>query len=222
MLCAVAGIVVVTLLSKREPKYQGLSLSEWLKRYEDAEIGSPKEVEAVAAVLVIGTNRLPYLVDCIQQGPDWRDWLYENLPSAITDRQTVSNLLNGREIRADDAAHAFWVLGTNAASAIPKLESLLRDTRDKSVDKDSVIDALGCIGEPAVPILQTALADTNQTYQTQMRIVWEFVIMTRRADSNTYFSLILAALNHEDPNVRGAATNALDELTHTNMLVNVP
>jgi hypothetical protein len=160
---------------------------------------------------------LPEALAWIQYEPGWRDWLCNNLPSEITENHYVDVWLARPKVNAEYATFAFWILGTNAASTIPKLESMLHDPREETVIQ--AIDALGSIGSPALPLLQAALADTNQSCQS--RIIKEFHSMVTIGHSNTYLPLIVDALSHKNQMVRDEATNALAQLA-PHLLTNAP
>lgn len=215
---AVVGAIVVTVhLLHREPSYQGRHLSDWLKRYYKAGPNSPEEAEAAAAVQAIGTNALPYMLDWIQTRWTWRDWIHTKLPYKVSDNNLVNAWLTTHDIYVIKALTAFQLLGTNAAGAIPELETMIRYPTSESANE--AITALGSIREPALPLLKAALDDPNQYWRS--RIVWEFRNMVNAGETNTYLPLIVAALNHRDVEVRGAATNALMSIA-PHLLTNAP
>jgi len=204
-LIAVAA-VCFAMWPRNEPGYQGRRLSDWLKRYRESDQGSPKEAEAKAAILAIGTNAVPYLVGWIRHEPGWREWLYDDLSDGIKNTHVVKEWLVGPRRRAQSAAWAFWILGTNAAGAIPELEAVMRNSTTEQT-ANNAIDALANIRGPALLALKAALDDTNQTWRG--RIVWDFGSMVKEGDTNTYLPLIVEALNHGDEIVREAATNVV-------------
>src|SRR6185369_7188136 len=130
---AIVALCFFILPLRDEPKYQGRYLSDWLKRYAKSAENSAEEAEAVRAVQAIGTNCLPEALAWIQYEPGWRDWLCNNLPSEITENHYVDVWLARPKVNAEYATFAFWILGTNAASTIPKLESMLHDPREETV-----------------------------------------------------------------------------------------
>jgi hypothetical protein len=80
LICCAAFIAAVVVIAwprgPKEPEYQGRKLSEWmhlagLSRGFDpsAGVGDPSLEESKAAIRAMGTNCLPYLVECIRYEP---------------------------------------------------------------------------------------------------------------------------------------------------------
>jgi len=132
----------------------------------------PKETggvptEAELAVRAMGTSALPILLE----------WFRYELPlgrrillklatfrvqgKTLEEGKTIygSSLIVGKKARrAEKADLGFVILNTNAVSAIPELEALMKNNHkpDRSL---RAIYALGEIGGPAIPALTNALAD---------------------------------------------------------------
>ena len=173
LLTVIAGVVAYVLLKpKDEPKYQGRYLSDWLEEYRDSRYS---DGDAAIAVRNIGTNALPYLVK----------WL-----SSKSSRR-VTQSLNG-----------FAILGTDAASAIPELQALMKDPT-----KPGARFALVSIGPPAIPALKAALADPNQP--DRYKLLYTFSNLMFRPGTNSCLPILIEALTDHDVEVRYAATNVL-------------
>jgi len=71
--CA-ALIAVIVALVPREPKYDGRTLSEWIKGAAPRRSPDPEQTRAIEAVRHIGTNALPCLIKWIgaKPPPDWQ------------------------------------------------------------------------------------------------------------------------------------------------------
>jgi hypothetical protein len=119
---------------EREPQYNGVPLSKWLKGYNDPRgTYAPDAIEASSsAVRHIGTNALPVLVRWIQyEQPGWRrsvNRVASKLPPALLCTRAFRWLLADRaRDRADSAVAGFAFLGTNASLALPELQRFRRN-----------------------------------------------------------------------------------------------
>jgi hypothetical protein len=136
--CLAIAVVLLTLPRREpEPKYQGHSLSYWLFLSER----DPLSKDAAKAVSEIGTNALPLLMQWIRyELPPWRKKLAKGNNSLL--QGLVRPFLpTKRELLADATQYAFRILGTNAASAIPELTGLMRDTSARQ----TAIGAMGAL-----------------------------------------------------------------------------
>jgi len=164
---AVPGLLGLYLRDEG-PRYNGKSLSKWLElfRWPEANGGVPSE--ATLAIASIGTNALPCFMEWIRyELPPWRQILLK-LGTQDLDVQKGTKVITGKSWiegkaprRAERVGWGFAILNTNAASAIPELEALMKDNQ-KPIVRQRAIEALGYIGGPALSALTHALADTNQ------------------------------------------------------------
>jgi len=227
-LIAVAAVGFVLLRPRDEPKYEGRYLSEWMATYEAATYGldssSPTTLaeleEAKHAVRAIGTNALPCFIKWMKHSElEARIALVRKLPSWIGGNQMVGTWYVRPAIRRlYGACDGIRILGTNAAVVIPELNAMMCD-QAKSMTARKAISALAAIGEPAIPVLKAALADSNRTDRWQ--IVWSFHDMARDGYTNACLPLMIEALNDKDYKVRDAATNSLTSLA-PQLLTNTP
>ena len=132
----VASMILALLIwpGEREPEYNGVPLSAWLKGYEfhsmPPEMPEPPP-KTVSALRHIGTNALPFLVRWIQYDePRWRYSVYQvawKLPPALRYSRAGRWLLADRaQDRAKRAVAGFAFLGTNATPALPELKRLAK------------------------------------------------------------------------------------------------
>jgi hypothetical protein len=123
----------------REPEYNGVPLSTWLKGYGNPQATySDDSLEALlkarSAVCHIGTNALPFFLRWIQyEQPGWRrsfnHAVWKLLPPALQYNRTTRWLLADRAWdRANSAVAGFAFLGTNAAPALPELQRLHKNS----------------------------------------------------------------------------------------------
>jgi hypothetical protein len=99
----------------------------------------------------------------------------------------------------------FSILGTNAISATPELEALMKDPTNPSRSARAML-ALGGIGEPAIPALKAAFADPNRSDRQHVlntiSLLW----------TDAKWPIIAEALNDRDVIVREAATNFAEQM----------
>jgi len=212
-LVLVAIALLVVLRHGNEPRYDGERLSYWLAllaKHATTQ-DSPDFDKARNAISAIGTNALPFLMKWIQyEPPPWRRNLLKKLPTKLANNKTISGLVIGRtENRARDAMLGFGILGTNATSAIPLLEALMKDKSEPRSSGLAVL-ALGNLGVAAVPALTNALADPQQPSRYQ--IVYALTMGAEHAATNAVLPAIVNALSDQDTLVRQAATNVFNYL----------
>ena len=205
--CAAVALALFLIFTReREPEYQGRRLSEWLERYRETQ--SSQDInDSEAAIRIIGTNALPYFLKWIADEPRaWRISVSTNLP-AFLDRPPVNRWIEGNASRRSAyALSGFALLATNAVSAIPELEALMKDNT-KPMSSKHAIFALSHMGDPAIPVLKSALADTNQL--NPGFIIFAFEGMASIRGTNVCWPLLREALSHPNSDVRLMATNAV-------------
>jgi len=161
--CVIAAIL---LTRKKEPRYGGYPLSNWVKLLSDIneqDFGPDcTRDKAPDAILAIGKNALPFLVE----------WLkYEGGPTPVRDavykgvqKFPVLQRIHGLEdwawkdsklVRSAGALTAFRILGPTGAPAIPELLKMARQNPSgASISPQfEAVEALAYIGEPALPAL---------------------------------------------------------------------
>jgi hypothetical protein len=123
--CIVGAIIGLLLWpSKREPQYNGVSLSLWLVRYDS---GIKAQDEAVDAIRHIGTNALPFLLRWIQHENGWKDSLGKKLLNwPVVGRNHLAHRLiwSMTSQRANSAVNGFRILGSQANPALLELQHL--------------------------------------------------------------------------------------------------
>jgi len=110
------------------------------------------------------------------------------------------------------------LLGTNAVSAIPELKAMMSEPT-KPLTAATAIEALGYIGEPAIPVLQSALADPKQLHRADT--VRAISRLAYDGHSNACLPLLVQVLNDQHEEVRVTAASALEFLA-PHLLTNVP
>lgn len=127
-LCCAFGVVFPAWTA--EPKYEGKSLRDWLKLYQNSDNGSSDEQKAAAAIRSIGTNSLPVLINWVESNDSDEQFLAKN---------------------------GFQILGTAAQPAVQPLGKMLVSTNQ--VISLIAGECLGHIGAPALPELLAGLTN---------------------------------------------------------------
>lgn len=209
----VSGLLVfafglaVLLQPRKEPRYDGRYLSEWME--EQAYGVTAFEAYAVEqAIKHIGTNGLSFYVAWIGlQTPPWKHNLFETLPNWLKHNGFVADWLGQKNyLRSSFGMKAIWVLGTNATSAIPKLQAKLQNRTNFSLVLDAS-QALAGIGPPSLLTLRSAFDDPEQI--NRQAILWSIRWLSFRGCSNDCMPIVIAALEDDDANIRASATNFL-------------
>ena len=124
----VFGVLMVCWLQprrKREPTYQGRTLSFWVQQNVPSATNLPFAVtlspEAASAIRQIGTNAVPTLIRWMRypdKSPAMKvsNWLQEKQSAPRIARSLVPE-----SFQPHSAVFAFQALGTNGASAVPSL-----------------------------------------------------------------------------------------------------
>jgi HEAT repeat protein len=115
-----------------EPTFKHKSLTRWLETYANAKPDSRAGRKSRTAILAIGTNAVPTLVEMV-----------------------ASNDVHRQQL----AANVFGVLGPLGAPAIPALTNLLMGT--DPVATVFAANSLGAIGVAALPALMDTLTNQN-------------------------------------------------------------
>jgi HEAT repeat protein len=151
LLAAIVAALAVWLAVPREPRHDGLSLSEWVAA--PAEAGRSPE-EAAAALRSMEPRATATLLRWLQTRESrWRRRLCE-----LAARQNWFTLEPDRAWeRREWAVSGFALLGTNAAPAIPRLARLVDDPEIGP----AALGALRGIGLPSAPVLLAALTNNN-------------------------------------------------------------
>jgi HEAT repeats len=194
-----AGVVVLTVIGKRQPHYAGRTLGYWVFQCAD-------DSEAEKAVRAIGTNALPYLLDWIPRGrPLWK----ENLCHAISkvygglDYGILGRFYHSEDMRFSAVLQAFAKLGDTARPAVPELIRRLQDPKPE-VWSGAML-ALGYEGKDGLPPLIESLM--NQTNSFEFRRYALSSLRHERANISPAIPALVKCL--QDKNPRNAADSAM-------------
>ncbi|NBV23832.1 MAG: HEAT repeat domain-containing protein [Proteobacteria bacterium] len=208
---AFMGLSLWASWPKREPSWDGKTVSEWLVELapvkSTARSGANSRLEMVrahterqrqeergqAAIHALGERAVPYVLAMLEEAPSRPQW-----------QETGAKKLGwklpeppSREIRTQRAALAFAALGNNARSALPKLGHMLHDTNTMS---DAAL-CLGNIGSSGVPLLLSGLASSNEI----LREACIAHIGLRGTNASAAAPAVLAAVADPNPKIARAA-----------------
>lgn len=122
-------LIVCVTLRTPEPRYKGQSLSAWLHNYDHAHT-QIEEREAKQAIVNIGTNAVPFLLQYMRYTPrPWKRSITDALAKLKGMRFAgrfipYSMTTDAVSVRAQTAAYAFDILGPAAAYAYPDIAQL--------------------------------------------------------------------------------------------------
>lgn len=145
-----------------EPSSNGKSLSEWMTDLQNPTASVTPELRA--ALLEIGADSIPFLIRELQANDHWAktlaihflDKLGDNSPQLAPDLD-----------RREGAIRAFFILRTEASSAIPAISELLQQPEQLSVAGR----ALYAIGTNSIPALISACGHTNRIVRAHAAFV---------------------------------------------------
>ena len=202
IVCVLSAIAARSFITDPPPSYQGRKLSEWIScQYTDAE---------TAALVQMGTNALPYLVDwaCPKQHPRWRRALIQLLQKSQPTRR-LSAWLDTDKVRAGCARGALGLLRTNAYPALPQLASLIAAAHSSQEAFYPQYSTLAILygNRPTTPYMRTleqrAFNDPNPTIRQAATNVLEIVDLRAMMEKRE---------QEQNPTIGPAATNVVDFL----------
>lgn len=143
----VTAFVLVWPRGEREPDYQGKKLSEWITGVRDLSEGPAERTERVKALHKIGTNALPYLIECITAAADPGADKVANAIRKVNGRAWLTwiGIRYRKNERCKDAVCAFRILGAQARPAIPELVALTQCTN--AAVAGAAVESLAAIRE---------------------------------------------------------------------------
>jgi HEAT repeat protein len=208
--CA-AVIAVVVALIPREPKYDGRTLSEWIKDSAPRRSPDPEQTRAIEAVRHIGTNGLPCLIKWIgaKEPADWQIKLTRansRLPRWIRLRLLPSLFgFNSYKSYRRLALDGFLVLGPEAAPAVPDLLQIVASS-PKGSPASGALESIGAAGlPPALSVL------TNRANSAELRVAAALCItrIDPKVESGMVLSLMSQCIRNSKSGFRHIAAGIL-------------
>jgi HEAT repeat protein len=158
-LAVIAGWVTA---HKREPRYDGKSLSQWLREFDLRSSPDPLETlrKAYKALNAIGTNSFPYLEKMLcATDPPWK-----RVVIAFNAKQSLLRLpVTPAQVYRGRAMRGYSLLGPAAGADVPGLIQLMNNQKSPEV-RCCIAGALGEIGpeaRDAIPVLMNAVTNQN-------------------------------------------------------------
>jgi hypothetical protein len=213
-LAAVAGVLAL-FTRDNGPRYQGRSLSEWLMIHCESDRPNRDPAQrpvAASAIRAIGTNALPQLLEWIcYETPSWHSNVTRALPRRLAlrlgnSRAARATLYRGYH-RAAAAEMGFRLIETNAVSAIPHLQTLLRD-RSKPRTALRAMIVLTQLGAPGFDVLRAAALDTTQPYRDTILAAMASAPL-RDTVTNDCLDTLGMLTADPDPAIRTSASNLI-------------
>jgi HEAT repeat protein len=198
LIAAVIGIIL--MLSAREPRYRGRSLTSWLQQcYETPLNESQRLAEAQQAVRAMPLDKvLPRLLRLVEARDDpVSPWI---MAKSDEFRLRFLKWRSAEDFQQLGIA-GFEALGTNAVPVIGELTSLL-------ADKQHAFTAVRClvaIGTPAEAAVSQAL--TNKSEEVRCFATQQFGWVTD--DTEDFLAHMKKCLNDPDGSVRFAAVQGI-------------
>jgi HEAT repeat protein len=166
LIFATACVIVAILLARKEPSYCGYPLSNWVKLLSDIneqDFGPDcTQDKAPDAIVAIGTNALPFLVEWLKYeggATPVRDVVYKGVQK-FPILQKIHGLeewawKDSKMVRSAGALIAFRILGSTGAPAIPELLKMARQNPEGASigPQFEAVEALAYTGEAALPAL---------------------------------------------------------------------
>jgi HEAT repeat protein len=200
--CILVAIGAASLLvgsrPAREPEYDGLPLSDYLRSLTYSQVRL--ERSARDAIRAIGPNAVPHLIKIL----DARESRFKNRFNEMANRQSFIRFrFEPLEPRQVQAAMACQELGPIAAPAIPSLGRLIDDPQLGSW----AVAALAEIGPQTFPMLTNALS--SRWPATRFAAVGHLRLARPRERA---VPPLLTALGSQESNMRSIAAESLGAL----------
>jgi hypothetical protein len=207
----VVGLAALVWHGPSEPRYQGTSLSQWLRLYRPFDRGASAHSQEADAVRHIGTNALPFLVSWMEDVgslPPWKERLLRyawnrHLPG----NEILLETLAKHELLAERAASGFEILGEAAAPAIPELVRVAN--HGNSASSRAATIALAHLGKDALVPLLTLIV--NSASPVRDEAMWSVARM-HYLGTNAHPAVVLLIQYLNDPQLAPSAANVLGSL----------
>jgi hypothetical protein len=149
-----AALVFALTQYRREPKFEGRTLSAWIQMGLDRPMPK-KNLDVTNAVRNMGAAGIPTLLDYLSARPSM-------LERYLNSRDDYERFPRAWRMRASDrinvGLYGFCILGTQAMPALPALSNLVLETEHSVYPAE----ALAQLGPAALPALRLAL--TNDSF----------------------------------------------------------
>ena len=202
----IGGALVMAVLHKPEPSFQGKSLSEWLENYERVVLAqsplpwprSPYPTEALEAVRSMGQPAVDILLDRMNASdPAWK----LKLVSLARKQSLFKVQFQPANRRRSVAVAVLGDLGSSVSNAVPTLVARLSD---ESLG-DTAASLLAGIGRASVEPLQARLAHKDPKVRRQAAQILGWI----GPDAASAVPQLIHSLSDTNEGMRGSAIRAL-------------
>jgi hypothetical protein len=203
-LFAILALITLALWPReKEPHYKGKKLSEWLDDYNNPV--------AKQAILAIGTNALPFLLEWLRnERPEWHNQLDDLARQTPMFDQSVERADNRRHLLQMNAPYGFKALGALGLPAVPVLTNLFCDLgwNGSGASAGEALAYLKDAWPPVIPLLCDSLTNRNPAVRARAAQTCVFL----RENPNAVVPALMLALQDQDASVRWEVTNALQRI----------
>jgi hypothetical protein len=221
------GVFWFAYTTYREPRYNGKSLTEWLRLYGPVsmQMGHGMSEEVTNAVRHIGTNAVPFLITWIDRQHEMSQWELRLYATAIGWRSGTPGKaallawLDPRPSRGELSVWGFVILGPSARSAIPDLVRIAN--RGDRPSADIAVFYLRYLGIDALPPLLSIMThNANTTFPLRCGAIDSIGDMGYLG-TNARPAIVLLIESLNEPDVATRAATALGSL-HLDNDVSIP
>ena len=196
---AIFCLLAVPYARSSEPGYNGKPLSEWLLilKMGHTSTGDPIEkADAKEAIRQMGTNAIPTLLDILGATDGNKRRILARLKSPGF-REVFQNQNVGTGDLEDMGVQGFGILGTNAVSAIPKINKMFRHSAHSAAAQ-----ALVELGTEGFAALTNGMSDKDLAGE----VVWT---LGHGGGGDAVTRILISALNNPERATRGNAARFL-------------
>jgi hypothetical protein len=210
VLAAVAFAIVVATCTfgRREPVYQGKTLSQWMSEASVGVWPRPSPVAADEAIRQIGTNAFPFIASRLRS----HDSAVKTRLLALYYKQSLIRIhISTQSERHSCALAACWALGPEAKPLIPEVAKALKDVDPYFRPAfENWLQTLRDDADAAVPALITILE--NKKNPTRLTIPQTLGKIASAQRSQEVITVLTVACQDTNAMVRYWATEGLKEL----------
>ena len=196
-----AGMFLLWSRGPKEPAYQGKRLSQWIEEASRSGSNSNEQAAARKAIGTLGTNALPWLMSEFKRPPPklrnkFYGWVARNTRWDFRSRRD--------EQRIRLASHGIYLLGSNAAPALPMLSTYLADPERGM----RAANAMAGAGELSLPYVLRAVSSTNR----DLAYVGTWCLMQLARETESAIPHLVNMMNYWDFSVRSMALSGLGKV----------
>lgn len=199
--------------SNPEPTYAGKSLSEWVVQLSHAGMESDWR-KAREAIRAIGTNAVPFLIEWMTYEPGtFRQRLItyvQRFPAPNASKETIRAWLLKPVIRRSQVQYVFQLLKEDAAPAIPGLQEVALDNRNRFQTQELAIFLLSRLARYDIKAIAALTNVAAATTSPALILRPDFIAQFR--DPSPFTPILIERLKDETGNGAYASAATLGQL----------